>query len=159
MIGGTSFQVVDRPVEEAWSAFVDPRSYRRMLPAAEEARVVGRGADGPILRIRHRVGLLSARYHLRLHFAPATRDVAFELSRSHPNDLQAARGFLQARPYGEDRTLIRWGILADPGGGVFGGLVRGQIHSWMLRVPTTIRAFLHHRRSRQPVAAPQATAG
>jgi hypothetical protein len=33
--------------------------------------------------------------------------------------------------------------MADVGGGMIGGVMRGQVHEWMLRVPETIRTYLH----------------
>lgn len=144
LIGGSAFQVVERPVEDTWRALHDHGAYDRMLPSTEEARLVVRREDQRVMRIRHRVGFVSAQYHLHLAFDEARRDVAFRLDRQRPSDLRAAWGFIRVQPYEDaaDRTLVSYGAMVDPGGGVLGGVLRGQIHDWVLRVPATIRAYL-----------------
>jgi carbon monoxide dehydrogenase subunit G len=145
LIGGSAWQVVDRPVAETWRVLCDPRSYRNMLPAAEEARVVANGPGQRVVRVSHSVGFVRASYHLRMRFDHERRDIAFRLDDRRPNDLRAAWGFIAVSPYEgeEDRTLVSYGVMADIGGGVLGGILRGEIHEWMLRVPSTIRAYLH----------------
>ena len=51
---------------------------------------------------------------------------------------------MNVRPYEYDagRTLLSYGVMVDPGGGIFGGVLRGQIHDWLLRVPQTTRQYL-----------------
>ncbi|GAB5540674.1 MAG: hypothetical protein SangKO_004340 [Sandaracinaceae bacterium] len=145
LIGGNSWQVVDQPVEVTWRAMCDEASYRRMLPAVESARVVSHAPGQRTVRFRHAMGFTSASYHLRMRYDHDRRDITFRLDRQRPNDLRAAWGFLSVAPFedDEDRSLVSFGVMADPGGGMLGGLVRGEIHDWMLRVPETIRTYMH----------------
>ncbi len=145
LIGGSSWQVVDQPPEVTWRALCDAPSYRHMLPAAQEARVVSHRPGQRVVRVSHAVGFVSARYHLRMRYDHDRRDVSFSLDEQRPNDLRAAWGFLSVAPFEDDpsRSLVSYGVMADVGGGVLGGIMRGQIHEWMLRVPTTIRDYLH----------------
>ena len=145
LVGGTSFQVVNLPLEAVWETLSDPSLYERMLPSARSADVVSERGDRAVLRIVHQLGPVSASYHLALSFHSRGHDIDFELDSQRRNDLRAAWGFLQAAPYEDGRTLLTWGVLADPGGGLLAGLVRGQIHDWMLQVPADIRRFLHRR--------------
>jgi carbon monoxide dehydrogenase subunit G len=149
--GGTSFQTVDRPIEEVWRAVRDPATYRNLLPQVESVRVVQQRERDAVLRVEHAYGIIRAAYHLRLRFVDARHDVTFDLDPSRPNDVRVARGFLTLSewPGAEGRTLVSWGILAAVDEGLIGGLVRPQLHHWMLRVPTTMRGYLHgHGRSR-----------
>lgn len=145
LIGGSSWQVVDQPVDVAWRALQDHRAYTHMLPATQEARLVSQHDHERVMRIRHAVGFVTAQYHLRLTYDDDRHDVAFRLDRQRPSDLRAAWGFIQVQPYEDttDRTLVSYGVMADPGGGMLGGVLRGQIHDWLLRVPSTIRGYLH----------------
>lgn len=145
LIGGSSWQVVERSVSETWRALCDPRSYRSMLPAAQEARVVAHRPGERVVRVTHAAGFVSASYHLRMQYDHDRHDIAFRLDEGRPNDLRAAWGFIAVGPYRDDpeRALVSYGVMADVGGGVLGGIMRGAIHDWMLRVPSTIRGYLH----------------
>jgi hypothetical protein len=145
LIGGSSWQVVERSPSSTWRALCDPRSYRSMLPAAEDARVVAHRPGQRVVRVSHAAGFVRASYHLRMRYDHERHDIAFRLDEGRPNDLRAAWGFIGVAPYDGDseRSLVSYGVMADVGGGVLGGVMRGAIHDWMLRVPSTIRGYLH----------------
>jgi hypothetical protein len=122
-----------------------------MLPGADEARVVAHSHGERVVRVSHAVGFVHASYHLRMQYDHDRHDIAFRLDERRPNDLEAAWGFISISRFQDDpdRTLISYGVMADVGGGVLGGILRSQIHDWMLRVPSTIRDYLRgpaHRR-------------
>ncbi len=144
LIGGSSWQVVDQPLDVTWRALCDARSYRRMLPGADEANVVAHEPGQRIVRVSHAVGFVHASYHLRMSYDHDRHDISFRLDDRRPNDLRAAWGFISISRYQDDpsRTLVSYGVMADVGDGMLGGILRGQIHEWMLRVPTTIRDYL-----------------
>jgi carbon monoxide dehydrogenase subunit G len=142
--GGTSYQTVSRPVEEVWRAAREPSRYRDLLPQVDSVRVVDNQTNEAVVRIEHAFSILHAAYHLRIRFNASARDVSFELDSRRPNDVHSAHGFLtlSAWPGDPNRTLVSWGILAAVDDGVIGGMVRPQLHDWMLRVPSTMRRFL-----------------
>jgi hypothetical protein len=145
--GGTSFQTIERPLHEVWRAVRNPSMYRELLPNVHAIQVVERSADDAVVRFEHTYGPIRAGYHLRLTFSERSTDVSFVLDTSRPNDVRSARGFLTLSPWPNDpnRTLVSWGILAGVDDGFVSGLVRPQLHDWMLRVPTTMRRFLQGR--------------
>lgn len=147
LIGGNAWQVVDRPVDTTWRTLCDESAYGRMLPAIEEAHVVSHAPGERVVAFRHAVGFVNARYSLRMRYDHERHDISFTLDQQRPSDLRAAWGFLSVAPFEDDegRSLVSWGVMADPGGGVLGGMVRGQIHDSMLRVPETIRQYMLRR--------------
>lgn len=152
--GGTSFQVVDRPIVDVWLALQDPSSYRNLLPQVASVRTVRRVGREATVRLEHSYGLVHATYHLRFRFDPARHDVSFDLDPSLPHDIHSATGFATLSPWPgrDDRTLISWGILAAIDEGIVSAMIRPQIHDWMLRVPATMRAHLHGAGRTQYVA-------
>jgi hypothetical protein len=152
--GGTSFQTIDRPLDEVWRALRDPDHYRDLLPQVERTTIVERGVLSNVLRFDHAVSLVRASYHLRVNRDDARHDLAFELDTTRPNDIRAVRGFCQLAewPGASPRTLVSWGILASLDDGLASDFLRPQLHDWMLRVPTTMRSFLHGRGRRMFVA-------
>ncbi len=145
--GGTSFQIIERPVDEVWRALRDPDHYRDLLPQVEHATVVERGVHTTVVRFEHAVSLVRASYHLRVLRDDSRHDLSFDLDTTRPNDIRAARGFCQLAewPGASPRTLVSWGILASLDDGIASDFLRPQLHDWMLRVPTTMRTFLHGR--------------
>jgi carbon monoxide dehydrogenase subunit G len=143
--GGTSFQRIDRPLDQVWRAVRDPSNYRSLLPQVESVRTVSRGEHEAVVRLEHAYSVVHAAYHLRVTFDDTRHDLSFDLDPRRPNDVRAARGFcsLQRWPGAEGSTLVSWGILAAVDDGLVGGIVRPQLHDWMLRVPTTMRSYLH----------------
>ena len=144
LVGGSSFQVVDRAPDAVWRALCDIAAYQHLFPSMESARTVAHSPGQRVVRMQHRAGLIGARYHLRLRYDHDRRDISFRLDPQRPTDLRAAWGFLSVTEYDGDpgRALVSFGVMADPGGGMLGGLVRGQIHDQMMRVPRTIRDHL-----------------
>ena len=147
LIGGSAWQVVDQPAQSTWGALCDEHAYTSILPATEDARVVSHRPGERVMRIRHSAGLVRVQYYLRMTFDHDHRDIAFRLDRQRPNDLRAAWGFIRVQPYegSPTRSLVSYGVMADPGGGVFGGVLREQIHQWLMQVPHTIRNYMHGR--------------
>jgi hypothetical protein len=144
LIGGSSFQLVERSPAATWRALMDVENLHHMLPAGEASDVVARTASERIVRLRHNAGIASATYHLRLRYDHERRDISFRLDDRRTNDLSAAWGFLSVTAIdGEpDRALVSWGVMADLGMGMLGGVLRGTVHEWLMRVPSTIRDYL-----------------
>lgn len=159
--GGTSFQAVDRSPDQVWRAVREGTHFREMLPRVESVRVVARGDQHVIARFEHAYGLISAAYHLRLTYNDAHRDLTFRLDDTRPNDVRAATGFLEVRPWPgrRDRTLVTWGIMAALDDGIVEGMLRPRLHEWMLRVPQTMRSFLHRHVSETLVAGGTTSGG
>jgi len=145
LIGGSAFQVVDRSVEDTWQVLCDEGSYASWIPSTDDARTVWHRPGERVIRFRHSVGMISAQYHLRLTYDHEQHDLAFRLDQQRPNDLRAAWGFIRVQPFEDDsdRSLVSYGVMADVGGGVIGGMFRGQIHDTLLRVPSSIRRYVH----------------
>lgn len=156
LIGGNAWQVVDQPVDVAWRALADADSYQRMLPATERATVISHNPGERVVRFRHAVGFMHASYHMRMRYDHERRDISFSLDTQRPNDLRAGWGFLGVSTFEDDpsRSLISWGVMADVGGGMIGGMLRGEVHEWLLRVPETIGTYLDDSGHRYAHAAP-----
>ncbi len=144
LIGGTSFQVVDVPPELAWRALHDAGRFGEMLPGASESRqTFHRGNDRGVF-VRHGEGAVSAEYRLRLNYIEPSRVMMFQVDERSPGALRAGWGFLKVQPWSANRTLLSFGVLADVGDGMLAGALRPRVHSWMLRVPQTMKRFLEN---------------
>ncbi len=141
-VGGTSFQVVDRPVAEVWRALNDLPAYRHMLPGTALTRDDGLDRGARILYIEQsQMGVMAA-YSLRLRHDASARRVTFELDRDRPHDVEDARGFLEIRSYQRTRTVLTWALRAVLGMGAMESMVVGLIDPWLLRVPETTKQYL-----------------
>jgi hypothetical protein len=142
LMGGLAWQVVSASPQRVWRAMTDVRTYPRFLPAVEEVRFVETSGTDQRLFIRHRMGFVGASY-----FVLATNDaqsyrVKFRLDRSRPSSIRDAFGELRVSPYPDGRSVVSLAILADVGEGLIAGLVRKNVHEWMLRVPQQLKKFV-----------------
>ena len=142
LLGGTSWQVVALPPDAVWRAVLDTPRYTQMLPSCSLARTVEARGDRRTIYVAHQSGPMTASYYLSTRAHHETRDLTFALDARRPHSVRAAWGFFTVRPYGEGRSLLSYGIMADFGDGLLGGLVRPRLHEWSLRVPQTMKRFV-----------------
>jgi hypothetical protein len=142
LMGGLAWQVVHASPERVWRALTNVRTYPRFLPAVEEARFVENSGGDQRLFIRHHMGFVNASYFvLATHDASANR-VRFRLDRSRPSSIRDAFGELRVTAYPGGRSVVSLAILADVGEGLIAGLVRKNVHEWMLRVPAQLKKYV-----------------
>jgi hypothetical protein len=143
-VGGTSFQIIDEPIEVVWAAVKDSRAYRHYLPEVHRVRTAERGrrGRGRIIEVLHKRGPLEASYFLRLDFSDNLHTAQFRVDPSRDNDVREGWGYIRVQAYGERRSMITWAILADVGSGLAVGLVRDEIQRWILQVPLLMKRYL-----------------
>jgi hypothetical protein len=139
LIGGASWQIIDAPPESVFRALLDTKHYNRSLPTVSAATLVSEQATLRRVRFEHKKGPIGIAYRMALTIDPQRRDINFKLNDRLDSGLRAAWGFLSAQPYGQGKTLLSYGVLADPGDGLLVGLVRGVIHDWILKVPAQVK--------------------
>lgn len=142
LIGGTSWQVVDLPVDAAWRAVRDTARYDRMLPLVDQARVVEESGNRRTVHIHQSHSMVTVEYYMNMEYDDVGKHAVFRLDERRENGLRAGWGFVQVRPYADGRTLMAWGIMADVGTGLVAGFLRPTVHEWMLRVPEIFKRFV-----------------
>jgi hypothetical protein len=144
LMGGSSWQVISASPDVVWRALLDTPRYTHMMPQVIEARLVGsRDNERTVFMRQGQDGLVEARYYLKVNVQEPRRDITFTIDEHMPHDvLKAAWGFYSVRPYGEGKTLLAYGVMADISGGWLLGLMRDSVHEWMLRTPWMIKRFL-----------------
>lgn len=147
LYGGASWQRVRAPVERVWATASDPSALPRLIPSLDESRVVRPGQRSRTLYMHHSYGPAQASYHVRVELDEGARMMRFELDRSRPRDIRAGRGFLSLSSYQGD-TIVEWGMLVDPGGGMVTQLFGSMLGEWLLLPPRCVRDELESRRER-----------
>ena len=142
LLGGTSWQVIDAPADRVWRALLDVPRYPRMLPRVLEARVVNDVDGTRTVFVRQGAAFIDTTYHLKVQVDAAQHDMTFALDDKRPHRVRAAWGFFSVRPYGQGRTLLTFGIMADPGEGLIAAAMRGLVQDWMLKSPWMIKRFV-----------------
>jgi ribosome-associated toxin RatA of RatAB toxin-antitoxin module len=156
LIGGASWQVIKAPPEIVFRALLDTKNYPHSLPTVSAASVVSDGKPLRRVRLEHKKGPVGIAYRLALTIDPQRRDVGFKLNDRLESGMRAAWGFLAATPYGEDQTLLSYGVMADPGDGLIVGIVRGVIHDWLLKVPEQVKKHVESPYGRRLYPLPPA---
>jgi hypothetical protein len=139
LMGGTSWQIIDRPPDAVWTLLLDSSQYHRTLPQVVRAEIVRDSGAERTLLLEHGNALLQLRYHLAVQIDPRARQINFRVDESRPHDIRSGAGFYLLRPYPNQRTLLVYGVLADLGDRFFVQLLRANVEEWMLKVPWLVK--------------------
>jgi ribosome-associated toxin RatA of RatAB toxin-antitoxin module len=143
LVGGTSYQVINASPDVVWQALLDTERYPRMMPRVLEARLVREGAKRRTIYMRQGAsGIAEKRYYLQVEIDADAREIAFALDRRRPHDVHAAWGFYSVQPFDGSRTLLAYTAMADIGGGLLAGVLRGTVQEWMLKTPWMVKRFV-----------------
>jgi hypothetical protein len=144
LVGGTSYQAIERPRADVWRAIHDVAAWRHMLPQTAETRLDSGHGPSELVFVRHAYGIIQASYTLRVTFEEHARRATFDVEQGRPHDVRSAHGFLEVRAYPNEpeRCLLVWALLADPGDNPLVTVLIPEIQAWSLRVPTTMRNYL-----------------
>jgi ribosome-associated toxin RatA of RatAB toxin-antitoxin module len=147
LLGGLSWQVINATPAATWRAMTDVRAYPRFLPAVEEARLLEVVGPTQTVSIRHRLGFITADYCVRVVEDAARGRIRFRLDHDHPSSIRDAWGELSVSAYPNHQSVVSLAIMADLGEGLIVGLVRANVHEWMLRVPEQLKRYVESHRS------------
>jgi len=142
LMGGTSFQVVNASADTVWQAIRDTRAYRHYLPQVERVRTMSATGQTKLVRISHHRGPFRAAYDMRLTFSDNLKTLQFRIDPRGDNDVREGWGYLRVQPYGRNRSMVTWAILADVGSGIAIGLLRAEVRRWILEVPRLLRTYM-----------------
>jgi len=142
-LGGTSFQVINRPMAEVWIALGDVQTYPYMLPATREARLEDEEPGARIVRVLQSSMGVEARYSLRLTTDHGAHEIHFELDPRRPHDIEGARGFIEVRafPGHPEQTMVTWAVRVRLPGAIV-TMFRESVQLWLMRVPSTLKEYL-----------------
>ena len=154
LFGGTSYILVDLPVDSVWRALNDhSRYYRHMLPQVAAAREVARNGNiDRVIQFRHDVGVVNAGYSLRFEYDATAKTVMFRLDPGRAHDIRAAWGFFRLQPRGQGQTLVSFGAMVDVGNGLISGALQSRLHEWVLKIPWTFKRYIEGSRARSRYA-------
>ncbi len=158
MIGGQSWQLVDVPFEEAWAALTNFPGYTNFIPLVTEADVKHQAGKETDLAIRQQWGPIDVRYVLQTTRERERGAVMFRVDHSQRHDIRAGWGFIRARPYKGERTLVSFGALVDIGDGVFVSIIRPAVRRDLLRIPFYFKRHVEAEAAGEATAEPPAEA-
>jgi ribosome-associated toxin RatA of RatAB toxin-antitoxin module len=142
LIGGSSWQVINSPPRIVWKALLDTQYYHRMLPRIIGVRPVVSNPNRLLLYVEQGTKFFQVSYYLNLNIDSNRQDITFNIDENRPHTLRAGWGFYTVRPYGRDKTVLAYGVMADIGDSIFLSLVQDSVHEWMLKVPEMIKKFV-----------------
>lgn len=139
--GGMAWQLIRAAPDAVYRTLSDERTYVKYLPSAELVQLAS--AQPPqLVFVRHRLGFVHGSYYVHTMRDPASRSVRFRMDRTRPSSIRDAWGELRVSPYGKGQCIVSLAIMADLGEGLLIGLVRDNVHTWMLRVPALLKRYV-----------------
>ena len=142
LFGGQSWQIIDVPVDVAWSALKDLSGYKNFIPLATESVVKHEAGKEADLALRQQWGPIDIRYVLQTTLQDDRGAVVFRVDHSQDHDIRAGWGFIRVRPYRDSKTLVSFGALVDIGDGMFVSIVRPAVRRDLLRIPHFLKKHL-----------------
>lgn len=142
LFGGQSWQIIDVPVDVAWSALKDLSGYKNFIPLATESVVKHEAGKEADLALRQQWGPIDVRYVLQTTVQDDRGAVVFRVDHSQDHDIRAGWGFIRVRPYRNSKTLVSFGALVDIGDGMFVSIVRPAVRRDLLRIPHFLKKHL-----------------
>jgi carbon monoxide dehydrogenase subunit G len=148
LIGGSSWILIKAPPDVVYRALLDTKRYDKLLPTVTGAQLVSQEKDFRRVRFEHKKGLMRVAYRLGLTLVREQRLIKFKLNDRLDSGMRATWGHFGVTPYGPDKSLLSYSVMADPGHGLIVALVRGVIHEWILKAPAQIRRFIESKQGK-----------
>lgn len=154
LVGGMAWQLIRASADSVYRALIDVPAYSAYLPAAEEVKLLS-SQSPETLFVGHKLGFVRASYYVRTVRDPVRRTLRFRMDHEHPSAIRDAWGEFRVSPYGPDQSVLSMVVMADLGEGLVIGLVRENIHAWLLRVPELIKRHVERQQTRPRAPAPR----
>ena len=101
--------VFDKPPEYVWELLYRTEDQVKFLEEVDELKVVKKEELQDNLELKLKVVFMTFRYRMIHHFDRQAFHIYWGLDPSFDNDLLELRGFWKLHPYGEGKTLARYG--------------------------------------------------
>lgn len=143
-VGGVSYQLVRSSPEQVLAALASPRKLPFLLPRTKSARLVGVDSRGARIELCQGTALFDATYTVRLHRVRGD-ELRFALDPSAPHAIRDVWGYVRARPFGNDQSLVTVAVALDLGPGMVRALFEERIQRVILGAPRQIREYFEPR--------------
>lgn len=160
LVGGTSWIVVDAPLEDVWRAMSSLPAYRLMFPRVARIRVLEDEGARRLVRIEQQETVGTFTWVVALAFDANRHEVRFRLDRSHRHVVDDGWGYVRLSAYGaaSDRTLVTFGAVVDPGDdALVQDLLDDSAERRMLGMPRRLKRYVEGL-AHVAAAAPRAVA-
>ena len=110
--GGSSYSLIDAPVDVVWNAIHDFGAYKKMFAATSSVKEVEKRGDKSLIHYKMGYKLINLEYYVELKKDYAKRTMSFSLVENRPHDISMAKGYWRLFPQKGGRTLVAYVISA-----------------------------------------------
>lgn len=117
LVGGTSWIVVDAPLETVWRTMSSLPAYRLMFPRVDRIQVLEDEGTRRLVRIDQEETVGTFTWVVALALDARRHEIRFRLDRSHRHVVDDGWGYVRLSAHGDGgtRTLVTFGAVVDPG--------------------------------------------
>ena len=101
--------VFDATPQEVWKLLYRTETQIRYLEEIEEVKLLKKEATEDLVQFKVGVAWIDVEYRVIHHFKPKDLSYRWELDKSYKSDLVALQGYWHFYPYGNGKTLGRYG--------------------------------------------------
>lgn len=148
-IGGVTYTVLDAPPSEVAALLDDADALQKVLPRTKDAHYTGSIGGDRLLELTQGNALVQATYTIRIKRDPS--EASFWLEPSRPHGIEDTWGFFRWQSWGENQTLLTYGILVDVGPGIVRDFFEDRFRAALLSVPQFVRRQLAERATTMPI--------
>jgi ribosome-associated toxin RatA of RatAB toxin-antitoxin module len=142
---GSSYALVDAPIDAVWAAITDWGSYPRIHPKTREVTEIASRGDSRLIKMVLGHELISVEYHMQVELEADAHVLRFDLAKSRPHDIVDSRGYWRLFPQGDGRTLVAYVVAARAPMGVINLLpdrLSAKIERALLGVPGRLKCWV-----------------
>ncbi|MBI5162213.1 MAG: SRPBCC family protein [Micrococcales bacterium] len=164
LVGGTSYIVIDAPLDAVWRAMQSLPAFRTMFPSVDRIRLLESEGVRRVVRIEQEGDVATFTWVVALAFDERRHEVRFRLDRNHRHIVDDGWGYVRLAAHGAagDRTLVTFGAVIDPGDdALVQDMLNDRAERRMLGMPRRLKRHVVGsvlRPARRPVAAARAAA-
>jgi len=110
--GGSSYTLIEAPVDVVWQAIQDYSAYHRIFDATTSVKEVEKRGDLSLVHYKMGYKLINLEYFVELKQDRSKYTLSFELVENRPHDILMARGYWRLFPQEGGRTLVAYVVSA-----------------------------------------------
>lgn len=146
VVAGTSFVLIEAPVDKVWRALNDVSSWTSVFPNTFAARTVHSQGDGRAVKMQLGNRYFTFDFYLTVIVDRESRELTFALNEKKPHDVDEVRGTVRLSPQPGGRTLVAFAALArvpfGPLISLMGDSVVQVLESRVLSVPARLKRWV-----------------
>jgi ribosome-associated toxin RatA of RatAB toxin-antitoxin module len=143
--GGSSYALIDAPVDLVWAAILDWDSYKKVYPKTVSVKETSKRGNKSLVHMEQGHKLISVSYDVEVQKDEAKKMISFKLVKNRPHDIEETRGYWRLFPQKDGRTLVAYVVAVQVPSGLvnlIGDKMSASLARALLNVPGSLKKWV-----------------